>query len=263
MPDGILFYLLDQTDMFKLISCNVFMREACWAIAQSPHVVDVEFTELGEHAQPNMLRELIQTRIDAVEAGAKKYDAILLLFGLCGNATVGVQARKTPLVLPRAHDCCTILLGSRAKFVEHFAEAPSTPFSSSGYLERGEYFLRTGDNGAPEVKTGDAYKAMVEQYGEEDAKFIWDEMNPQHEGNARAVFIDLPQTRPLNHAARFQQKSQAAGKQFVQLEGDIRLIQNLINGTWDEQEYLVVQPGQKIEGVYDYEKIVRAVDGMK
>lgn len=246
--------------MYKLIACNVFMREASLAIAQSRHVVDVEFTELGEHVRSAGLRELLQAKIDATERSGKSYEAILLLFGLCGNATVGLRAGRAPLVIPRAHDCCTILLGSRQRFVEHFGEAPSTPFSSAGYLERSDYFLRTADDGQPhELVTGESYKALVEQYGEEDAKYIWDQMHPQHDQNGKAVFIDLPETRHLGHAERFGEKALEAGKQFVRLDGDMRLIRALIDGNWNDQEFLTVAPGQTIEGVYDHDKVMRAV----
>jgi len=243
--------------LLKLISCNVFQREASWCIARSPHVIDTEYTELGEHVRSAGLRELIQAKIDQTEASGKTYDAILILFGLCGNATVGVKARRTRLVMPRAHDCCTILLGSREKFTEHFGDAPSTPFSSAGYIERGNYFLRTSDDGAPEVQVGDAYKALVDKYGPEDAKYIWDEMHPDH-GNDKAVFIELPQTSHLGYAAQFEAKAKAAGKQSVQLAGNIRLIEGLINGAWDPKEYLEVPPAAAIEGVYDWSEVVRA-----
>ena len=98
--------------LLKLIACNVFQREACLCLARSPHVIDVEFFELGEHAQPSRLNQALQAKIDQTENAAKAYAAILLLYGLCGNATNGLQTRQTRLVLPRAHDCCTILLGS-------------------------------------------------------------------------------------------------------------------------------------------------------
>jgi hypothetical protein len=241
----------------KLISCNVFQREASWCIARSPHVIDPEYTELGEHARSAGLRQLIQGKIDATEASGKSYDAILLLFGLCGNATAGLQARGTRLVIPRAHDCCTILLGSRAKYAEHFGEAPSTPFSSAGYLERGSYFLRTSDDGALGVQTGDAYQALVAKFGEEDARYIWAEMNPDH-GNNKAVFIDLPETSHLGYAEKFAAKAAEAGKESVRLDGNIRLIDHLLQGDWNEKEYLVVPPGSAIEGVYDWEQVMRA-----
>ena len=140
--------------LLKLISCNVFLREACWAIAHSPHVVDPEFFELGLHQQPDSLRETLQERIDATERSAKEYDAILLLYGLCGNATIGLSAGRIPLVIPRAHDCCTILLGSKQRFQEHFGENPSQPFGSVGYQERGNYFVRS-DLGDGQIHCGD------------------------------------------------------------------------------------------------------------
>ncbi len=242
--------------LLKLISCNVFQRETSWCIARTPHVIDTDYTELGEHARSQGLRQIIQSRIDATEASGKKYDAILLLFGVCGNATVGIQARRTQLVIPRAHDCCTILLGSRASFTTHFGQAPSTPFSSVGYLERGSYFLRTNDDGSSDVQMGDSYQALVAKYGEEDAKYIWAEMYPE-DHNKKAVFIDLPETSHLGYADQFKAKATAAGKEAVQIPGNIRLIQNLINGTWDPKEYLIVPPAGEIEGVYDWDEVVR------
>jgi len=243
--------------LLKLISCNVFQREASWCIARSPHVIDPEYTELGEHVRSAGLRELLQGRIDATEASGKAYAAILLLFGLCGNATAGLRARRTRLVIPRAHDCCTILLGSRARFTENFGQDPSTPFSSAGYLERGDYFLRTSEDGTATVQTGDAYQALVAKYGEEDAKYIWAEMHPDH-GNDQAVFIDLPQTSHLGLAEQFEAKAKAAGKRPVRLAGDIRLVEGLLQGNWDEKEYLIVPPGSAIEGVYDWDQVIRA-----
>ena len=212
--------------LLKLIACNVFMREACACIADSSHVIDVEFTELGEHVHSATLRELIQAKIDAAEKEAKKYDAILILFGICGNAGIGLKARSIPLVMPRAHDCCTILLGSRGKYIEHFKDSPSTPFSSTGYMERGSYFLRTGEDGQNTVNYGDSYAAYVEQYGEESAKMIWDAMHPAHtaEGPQNAVFIEIPETAHLGHAQEFKAKAEEQGMQYVRLEGSLRLV---------------------------------------
>ena len=100
----------------KLIGCDVFMRELCFLIAQSPHIFDVEFTEKDSHDRSDNLRRIIQKKID--DCVGKNYDAILLVYGLCGNSTVGLKARDLPLVIPRAHDCCTLFLGSKDLFQE-------------------------------------------------------------------------------------------------------------------------------------------------
>jgi hypothetical protein len=44
----------------------------------------------------------------------------------------------------------------------------------------------------------------------------------------------------------------------VQIAGDIRLIENLISGNWDAKEYLVVPPTSAVEGVYDWDEVIRA-----
>ena len=107
------------------------------------------------------------------------------------------------------------------------------------------------------VEMGDSYQALVEKYGEEDAKFIWAEMHPDH-GNDKAVFIDLPQTSDLGYAEQFKAKAEAAGKRSVQLEGSIALIDGLLRGEWNEKDYLLVPPASTIEGVYDWDQVMRA-----
>lgn len=246
--------------LLKLISCNVFLREACHCIARSPHTVDMEFTELGEHAHSESLRKRLQGLIDNAESNGKKYDAVLLLFGLCGNATVGLRANRTPVVIPRAHDCCTILLGARQRYEEHFGDDPSTPFSSVGYQERGQYFLRVDETGASTVQHGDSYAAMVEQYGEENAKMVWEAMHPQRPSDKprRAVYIDVPETAQPGREEKIRSMANAEGMQYERLEGNIRLINMLIRGEWDPSEFLVVKPGQETYGIYDFNQIIGA-----
>ena len=245
--------------ILKLISCNVFWREACLSIAESPHMIDADFTEVGEHIHPDILRSKIQEKIDEAAASPRNYDAILLLYGLCGNAGVGLFARSSKLVIPRAHDCCTILLGSKERFRDLFQDSPSTPFSSVGYMERGNYFMRV-EEGESTILYGDEYASYVEQYGEENARYIWDSMHPKPAGDQdkRAVFIDFPETAHLGYAEKFREKAVAEGRDYVRVEGSLRLIHGLLSGNWDMEDFLVVEPGCKTTGVYDWNEIVRA-----
>ena len=245
--------------LLKLIACNVFIREASLCVARSPHTIDVDFLELGEHVHPDRLREAIQAKIRETDSGKKSYDAILLLYGLCGNAGAGLRAGKTRLVMPRAHDCCTVLLGSRERFRELFQDNPSMAFSSVGYLERGEYYFRS-DGGGEKIHYGDAYAALVEQYGQENADFIWESMHPKEmeQMNRNVVFIDIPETAHLGGEHRFREKAQKDGKECIVAAGSLRLIERLVNGDWDPADFLLVEPGCETVGVYDWTEIVRA-----
>lgn len=241
----------------KVIACEVLTREFCLCAASSPHVVDLEFTQKDAHENSAALRGLIQEKIDGASEG--QYDAILLGYGLCGNGTVGLVARSTQLVLPRAHDCCTLFLGSRLKFKEHFSQNPSQPFTSVGYMERGDSDVRTSDlrETLGLNRTFEEYAAL---YGEDNARYIMETLYPaftMDKHGERVVFIRVPETDTGDWAARFQEKAERKGKEFVELEGSIELIKRLVHGQWGPEEFLVVPPGREIEGVYDWDEICR------
>ena len=233
------------------------MRLACSSIAQSPHIVDPEFTKLGAHESPETLRKQIQDKID--EAGKKEgYDAVLLGYGLCGNAALGLRAGSIPLVIPRAHDCCTIFLGGKSRFIELFKDNLSAEWSSAGYMERSESYLRETDTGRM-LGLDKSYDELVEQYGEENARYIWETIHPEPHGK-ELIFIEIPETSHLGYLHRMEELAGEEGKQVRVLDGDMRLIRNLVCGDWNTEDFLVVPPGCKIRAVYDHEKIITAGD---
>jgi hypothetical protein len=248
---------------YKLISCNVLQRELCAAIADSPNVIDPEFLELGLHESPERLRGRLQERIDAAVAASDKaaaasdaYEAILLGYGLCGNGLAGIEARSIPLVLARAHDCCTMLLGSRAAFLESFGESLSASWSSAGYIERGSTYFRASDVGRA-TGLGLEYVELVAQYGEENARYVWDTMHPAI-AEREIRYIETPETAGLGYAETMRAKAVEEGKEFRLLRGSSRLLRGLVSGGWNDEEFLVVPPGKRIEPLYDHDRVIEA-----
>jgi hypothetical protein len=76
---------------------------------------------------------MLQSEIDKVDA--EKYDMILLCYGLCNNGICNLHS-SLPIVIPRAHDCITLLMGSKEKYKDYFEKIPGTFFLSSGRHER-------------------------------------------------------------------------------------------------------------------------------
>ena len=174
----------------KLICCDVLFRMACRAAAGSKNIIDMEFTRLQSHNEPDLLRNEIQGLIDKADAEGV-YEAVLLGYGLCGNSAAGLVARGRPLVIPRAHDCCTLFLGSRANFKDKFGDRLSAQWSSHGYLERNhEYAGGTDINKSLGLDRD--YAALVEQYGEDNAEYIWETLHPAyHVGKGERLYIDV------------------------------------------------------------------------
>jgi hypothetical protein len=245
--------------VFKLIACEVFFREISLCAAVSPHTIDMDLTDKGAHDKSDVLRESIQSRIDAAEKGGRAYDAVLLGFGLCGNAASGIYARSLPLVIPRAHDCCTVFLGSRKAFEDRFKDNPSLPFSSAGYMERGGKFMREADSEL-EPGGGGSLEELIARYGEENGRYIHETLGAgkSHGAGDRIVFIDVPELAHLGFAEKCRVQAEEAGMRMEVLRGDLRLIRMLLSGEWDPREFLIVAPGHRIRGVYDWDEIIRA-----
>ena len=119
----------------KCIGCDALARLIYLCAAHSPHLVDVTMLRLGLHRQPADLQVRLQREID--DSAGQGYQAVVMAYGLCGKATAGITARDVPVVIPRAHDCITLFLGSRARYTQEHEKAPGTYWYSLDYIERG------------------------------------------------------------------------------------------------------------------------------
>ena len=237
-----------------LLSCDVLTREVCREAAASPHVIGMRFTPLDSHDQPGILRAVIQQAID--EADGDGSEAVLLGYGLCGNAVNGLQARSKPLVIPRAHDCCTLFLGSKALFNRYFADHPSASWSCVGYMERSNGRHKEAVTGKMPGTDG-SFAELVEQYGEENAKYVWETLHPPERESVR-FYISLPTEGDERAKEAFVEEARADGKEVRVLSGNAGLIRDLLRGEWNEEDFLIVPPGGKITAMYDREEIIRA-----
>jgi hypothetical protein len=119
----------------QFIVCRVMRREAYFCAARSPNEVDVVLLEQGLHDEPEKLRAEIQAALQRTkDLQGRPYDASLLGYGLCSNGIAGLSA-KIPIVVPRGHDCITLLLGSREKYREYFNSHRGVYWYSSGWIE--------------------------------------------------------------------------------------------------------------------------------
>ena len=100
----------------RAVTCEVLARPVYLSAARTPNTVDVTLLRQRLHDTPATLRELLQGEIDAASTVRPAYDAVVLAYGLCGGAAAGIVARDLPVVLPRAHDCITLMLGGRDRY---------------------------------------------------------------------------------------------------------------------------------------------------
>mgnify|MGYP001137169486 CR=1 FL=1 len=241
----------------KCLACDVLARPVYLAAARSPQIVDMALRHYGLHRTPAKLRQTLQEEIDRTTT-ADGYDAVVLAYGLCGKATDGLRAGELPLVLPRAHDCITLFLGSRSRYDAQFQSCPGTYWYVQDYVERADSGSGVLSIGAITSADTDAiYAEYVEKYGRDNADFLMETMSAWQSHYDRAGYIEMGGPDERLALARAQQDAAENGWRFEQLAGDLVLIRKLLDGDWDEN-FLTVAPGQQIKMVGG-EEIIDAV----
>ena len=231
----------------KAIACEVLFREVSLCAAYSSNIISTEFLKRGLHDNPDLLRSEVQRRID--ETDESICEGILLGYALCSNGTAGIQARGIPLVVPRAHDCITLFLGRKEKYDKHFANNPGTYYYTSGWLERaGSDVERKVQDGRG---LGEEFEEYVRKYGEDNARYLMKFESSWVENYSRAAYISLNLIRSADYKGQVKKIAAERGWEYEELAGDVRLIRKLIDGEWDDDEFLTVQPGEEITGSHD------------
>ena len=235
-----------------MICCEVLKREALYAIEHSENEVDVEFLPKGLHDMgAKKMQQQLQTAINAVESG---YDYIILGYALCNNGLSNARATLVPLVIPRAHDCITLFLGSRQRYHQYFHANPGTYFHTSGWLEYEDNFEIESQSISHQLGMDQQYEDLVREYGEDNARYLYETLCQVTRNYHKFTFIEMG----VEPDERFEQQSRemAAAKnwEFEKIRGDICLFQRLVDGDW-QRDFLIVERGECVRPTYDDEII--------
>ena len=237
----------------KLISCEVLYREMCFAIARSPHQVDVEFLPKGLHdLGSEAMHSKLQESVDHADPG--QFEAVLMGYALCGNGLAGLCARTLPVVIPRAHDCIALLMGSRHKYQAYFDANPGVYFRSTGWLERGGNLEQVFRDRAG---VGHTLAELVSRYGEDDGRYLYEQLTAYKRSYKKLTFIETGLEPDATFEQRAREEAVRKGWEFEKLAGSLTLFEQLVSGNWTDENFLIVKPGWRVAPRYD-ESIVDA-----
>jgi len=238
----------------KLIACEVFTRELGLATAKSKHIFDATFLPFGLHSTPDKLRATIQSEIDSAEGGG--YDFIALGYCLCSRGTAELIARSIPVVIPRGHDCITMLLGSRDRYNNEFASHPGTYYYSPGWIERSDGDIEQGYITAKKDReTNERYLEYVRKYGEDNAKFLIEQETLWLANYTRAALIDMGIGDIDAYRGFVKNVASTHNWECAEIKGEWSLMERLATGEWDDEDFLIVKPGKRVVETFD-ERII-------
>jgi hypothetical protein len=234
----------------QFITCKVMQREAYYCAARSKNVVDVVLMEQGLHDEPDRLRTEVQKALgNTLDIQGRQYDASLLGYGLCSNGIVGLSA-KIPVVVPRGHDCITLLLGSKDKYKEYFDSHRGVYWYSPGWIESGKQ------------PSQERYEKLLqeykEKYGDDNARYLMEVEQSWIKEYNWATFVDWELVDSSEYKDYTIRCAEFLKWKYEELKGSPALMQKLIDGKWNEEEFLIVKPGQRIGEDLTSDDIIKA-----
>jgi len=241
---------LGDEKRLQLIVCKVLQREAYFCAARSKNLVDVVLMEQGLHNEPDRLRREVQKALGRThDIQGRPYDASLLGYGLCSNGTAGLSA-EIPIVIPRGHDCITLLLGSKERYQDYFDSHRGVYWYSPGWIESGAQPSR------------ERYERLLaeytQKYGEDNAKYLMEVEQTWMKEYHWAVFVNWGLTDSDAYKSYTRACAEFLGWDYDELPGDSGLMQRFVDGLWEENEFLVVAPGRRIAEDVTNQGIMRA-----
>jgi hypothetical protein len=203
----------------KVIACATVIEEMA---AYMPPEMTSEVLDFGLHLHPGDLTGALQAAIDA----STGFDTILLGYGLCSRAVVGLQATTASLVIPRVDDCIAIFLGSCDAYREQAHKEPGTYYLTKGWIE-------VGDSPFQEEQR------LAARYGAARAERMVGLMLRNYTRLAliNTGVADIDRYREIARTA-----AERFGLRFEEIPGAPSLVEKLLFGPWD-QECVVVPPG--------------------
>lgn len=232
---------------YIIITCAVFAREIYYCAAESKNIIDVIKLDQGLHdiGEEKMSAKLQQT-IDAVDS--EKYDAILLAYGLCNNGIRGLHA-PIPMVVFKAHDCIAVLMGSREKYQKYFDANPGTYFNSVGWVEEVVHHLDNPESTTMQMGM-QQYDEYVKLYGEENAKYLIETLEGGLKHYTKSTYIDTGVGDFPKYKDAVKAEAAERGWEYEEYQGNTELFAKMLAGDWNEKDFLVLQPGDKIRPTY-------------
>jgi hypothetical protein len=207
----------------KVIACATVIEEM---LPLLPEDVAYEVLDFGLHLTPEKLQSQLQAAIDA--AGAE-VDTIILGYGLCSMAVVGLKANGCTLVVPRVDDCIAIFLGSRAAYQKQFGQEPGTYYLTKGWIE-------VSDTPFAE------YERFAVKYGPEQAERM---IKLVLKNYTRLAFIDTGHYEQERYREYARRTAERFGLRYEEIPGSRALVKKMLYGPWDD-DFVIARPGETI-----------------
>jgi len=207
----------------RLIACPAVLGELADGALSD---VDCRHLEAQLHVSPERLKAALRAAVaDADRPGA----TIVIGYGLCSNAVLGLKTQHATLVVPRVDDCIAMMLGSNAAFAAESAKAPGTYYVAKAYLEECDTILSD-------------HEKLIEKRGAERAEKMMRLLLAHY---TRIALIDTGRYDLAPYRARVAEFAERFDLAVEELPGTTRILDELVAGEGGD-DFVVAPAGHEL-----------------
>lgn len=207
-----------------VVACKVFEPELK---ALGINDAQVVYIEQNLHREPDSLQKMLAETICHLEDQAW-FDTVVLLYGYCGGGMEGLRSNRLRLIIPLAHDCVPVLVGTKKDQDSNIISADFF-YLSPGWIDHGltpysEYFV------------------SCEKYGHEDALWISREMLKSY---SSVMLVENLARLSKRHRRYAREMARMFELDYRECQGESDWLVRLLEGQ-ESDEVAVIEPGTVI-----------------
>lgn len=210
-----------------VLACRV-MRPELEYLKKQDDSLEVRYIDQGLHRTPKKMPEIIQEQVDQVAEYAER---IVLGYGLCSYGIEGVRTCKQEIVVPKAHDCIALFLGSLEAYDKAFHTWPGT------------YYLTTGWVAEQKDPLGILSDEYMSRFDRDTAVWVMSEELKNYTHIA-LIKTGLDGIGPLRERAI--ENARFFKKEYQEIEGSLQYFKKLLFGPYTGDDFFVIKPGETI-----------------
>ena len=207
-----------------VIACGMLQREVEWVMAAHGLTYPVIWIEKGLHEYPERLKIELEKKVS--EYDFKEY--IMIIYGMCGYAVIGLQSEQAALIVPKFDDCIRMLMCCNQG--ECISTCADRFYFTQAWADSDKFIFNEFDQ-------------YIEDYGEEDGRAVAEMMIAGYTG------VDIIENGTYDSKALCEAiapRAEAYNLDCRCVTGTLRVIEKVLLGGWDE-EVVVKKAGQAIE----------------
>lgn len=229
---------------YLCIYCEVLEEYIMSAYKGAPFECIFDKIPKDMHTNPVLLNKELKKRLSAADKipttpNADGIDGVILGIALCGGALEGIFSLNHRLIIPKAHDCISFFLGSGKRYNELFYKYGgkafwfTTSFLKQDYLPTKKHFSKLKSE-------------YIEKFDEESADYLIETEIDSLSQYKYIVKIDNLDKPDIELAKAAKECESEYGWKLCEFSTDLSLFNAILNGNWNEEDFLIVPAGKTV-----------------